>query len=69
MSSFYNFLSLNKELLHCYGDVTINQYKMYDRADQKAVCLPERMQVESNIAERKVKLADFFTAAREGTEE
>jgi hypothetical protein len=63
MSAFYNFLSLNKELLHCYGDVTINQYKMYDKADQKAVCLPERMQVECQISERKVTLKDFFSAA------
>jgi len=61
---YADFLTLNKELLHCYHDITPDTYKYLSYKDQQSVCYPERRKVENALIQKKVALSDFFTAAR-----
>ena len=58
------FITLNKELLDCYGAVHPNLYVSLDPTVQKDVCYAERSRLEEMLIKGRVKPEDFFKAAK-----
>ena len=63
-NKFDKFMTLNRELLDCYGQVNPEIYQGLDQSTQKDVCFSERSKLQEMLVKGMVKPEDFFNAAK-----
>ena len=62
--NYFDFISLNKELLNCYSHTTASEFTAMEPSTQRGLCYQHRQMLEDKLIRRDVKLADFFAAAQ-----
>ena len=61
---FDHFMKLHQELLDCYAETKILEYKNFNGLKQRELCLTHRAQIAELLTSQKLKAADFFEAAK-----